>query len=102
MAPGCLDAMLDAALQREEAMQAALLMGIYILTTITLQFAGFGISQLVSYQWPTMGLMTFLMLFMVAFGVAWPVAVRIAEWAIQRFGFVVDTEQSGGATARRM
>jgi hypothetical protein len=82
-------------------MQAGVLLGIYVLTTVAVQLVGFGISQAVSYQWPTMGLMTFLVLFMAAFGLAWPLAVRIAEWALRHFGFEVETEQSGGPQRHR-
>ena len=76
-------------------MQALTLMIVYALTTITLQFLGFVISRLVDYEWPTLGLMSFLILFMVAFGLAWPIAVRIAEFLIRRSGHVVETQQSG-------
>jgi hypothetical protein len=78
-------------------MQAAILMGVYILTTIVVQLVGFGISQAVSYAWPTAGLMTFLVLFMAAFGLAWPIAVRITEFGLRHLGYEVETEQSGGA-----
>ena len=81
-------------------MQAAILLGIYVLTTIATQLVGFGVSQVVSTQWPTAGLMTFLVLFTCAFGLAWPIAVKIAEWAIQASGFVLQTEQSAGASRR--
>ncbi len=64
---------------------------------ISMQFIGFLISRLVDFEWPTLGLMTFLILFMGAFGLAWPVAVRIAEWVIKRAGYTLETEQSGGA-----
>ena len=77
-------------------MQALTLMIVYALTTITLQFFGFVISRLVDYEWPTLGLMSFLILFMAAFGIAWPIAVRIAEFLIRRAGHVVETAQSGG------
>jgi hypothetical protein len=82
-------------------MQAGALLGIYVLTTIVVQLVGFGVSQAVSYQWPAMGLMTFLVLFMAAFGLAWPLAVLIAESALRRFGFEVETEQSGGPQRHR-
>lgn len=78
-------------------MQAAVLMGVYILTTIVVQVVGFGISRAVTYAWPTAGLMTFLVLFMAAFGLAWPIAVRITEWGLRRLGYEVEVEQSGGA-----
>jgi hypothetical protein len=77
-------------------MQAFTLLIVYALTTISVQFVGFLISRLVDYQWPTLGLMTFLLLFMAAFGIAWPIAVRIAEFLIRRAGYVVETAQSGG------
>ena len=77
-------------------MQALTLMIVYVLTTFAVQFIGFLLSRLVDYEWPTLGLMTFLILFMGAFGIAWPIAVRLAEWLIRARGYVVQTEQSGG------
>ena len=82
--------------QRSIAVQALTLMIVYVLTTISVQFLGFLISRLVDYEWPTLGLMTFLILFLGAFGVAWPIAVRIAEFLIRRSGYEVETAQSGG------
>ena len=76
-------------------MQAAILLITYVLTVIAVQCAGFLISRLVDYQWPTLGLMTFLICFIGAFGLAWPIAVRIAEFLIRRSGHVVETQQSG-------
>jgi hypothetical protein len=81
-------------------MQALTLMVVYVLSTVTVQFIGFLISRLVDYEWPTLGLMTFLILFLGAFGLAWPIAVRIAEFLIRRAGYVVETEQSGGDARR--
>lgn len=81
-------------------MQALTLMTVYVLTTFTVQLIGFLISRLVDYEWPTLGLMTFLILFLGAFGVAWPIAVRIAEAIIRFRGYTVETEQSGGAARR--
>ena len=78
-------------------MQALTLMIVYVLTTVTVQFIGFLISKLIDYQYPTAGLMSFLILFLAAFGIAWPIAVRLAEWLIRSRGYVVETEQSGGA-----
>ena len=78
-------------------MQAVTLMVVYILTLISTQFVGFVISRLIDYQWPTLGLMTFLILFLAAFGIAWIPAVRIAEWLIRSRGLVVETAQSGRA-----
>ena len=71
-------------------MQALLLMGTYILTTITVQFAGFLISRLVDLQFPNFSLMVFLVLFIAAFGLAWPIAVYIAEWMIRASGRTVE------------
>jgi hypothetical protein len=76
-------------------MQSLVLMVIYVLTTISVQFVGFLISRLINYEWPTLGLMTFLLLFLAAFGIAWPIAVRIAEWLIRSRGYVIQTEQTG-------
>ena len=80
-------------------MQALTLMIVYILTLISTQFVGFLISRLIDFQWPTLGLMTFLILFLAAFGIAWLPAVRIAEWIIRSRGFEVETKQSGRAPA---
>lgn len=60
-------------------MDAAALIGIYIVVTMIFQGIGFLLSQAVDYEWPTAGLMTFLLLFLGAFFVAWPIAVRIFE-----------------------
>ena len=82
-------------------MQSALLIFIYLLTAVVLQFIGFLISRAIDYEWPTAGLMTFLILFMAAYGFGWPIAVRITEALLRRAGIEVETEQSGGASARR-
>ena len=71
-------------------MQAAVLMGIYILTAAAVQFIGFLISRLVDYQWPAAGVMAFLVLFLAAYGIAWPIAVWITEWAIVKAGYEVE------------
>lgn len=81
-------------------MQSLTLMIAYVLSVLTLQFIGFLISRAVDYQWPTLGLMTFLILFMAAFGFAWPLAMRVAEWLIRRPGYEIETEQSGGVGRR--
>jgi hypothetical protein len=77
--------------------QALILMVTYVLTLISVQFIGFVISRLVDYQFPSFGLMTFLLLFIGAFGIAWPIAVRLAEWLIRSRGYVVETQESGRA-----
>jgi uncharacterized membrane protein YkvI len=71
-------------------MQALFLMTVYVLTLIAVQFAGFLISRLVDYEFPSFGLMTFLMLFIAAFGIAWLPAVRIAEGLIRWSGREVE------------
>jgi hypothetical protein len=80
-------------------MQALTLMITYVLTLFTTQFVAFLISRLVDYEFPTLGLMTFLILFMAAFGIAWLPAVRITEWLIRSRGYVVQTQQSGRAAS---
>lgn len=72
-------------------MQALLLMIIYILTTIVVQFCGFLVSRLVDLQYPALSVMVFLVLFLAAFGIAWPIAVYITERLIVRSGRVVET-----------
>jgi hypothetical protein len=72
-------------------MQSAALMIVYILCTIVVQAIGFGISRIVDIQWPAAGLTTFLVIFLLAFGVAWPLALRITEWGIRKAGHEVDT-----------
>ena len=81
-------------------MQALTLMIVYVLTTALVQFIGFLISRVVDYEYPTLGLMTFLILFLASFGLAWPVAVRIADWLIVCLGMTLETEQSGGLLRR--
>ena len=71
-------------------MQALALMAIYILTAAVVQFIGFLISRAVDYQWPTVSVMVFLMLFLSAYGIAWPIAVWITEWAIVKLGYEVE------------
>ncbi len=73
-------------------MQAAILMITYILTTMAVQAVGFLISRLVESQFPTLGLMTFLVVFIGAFGIAWPLAVLIAEWLIQKLGYQLEKD----------
>jgi hypothetical protein len=72
-------------------MQAGALIVMYVATAFTMQGIGFLISRVVDYQWPAAGLMTFLILFMAAYGIAWPVAVLITEWGIRKLGYAVET-----------
>jgi hypothetical protein len=60
-------------------MDAAALIGIYIVAAAVIQGIGFLISEAVDYEFPTAGLLTFLLLFLSAFWIAWPIAVRIFE-----------------------
>ena len=70
-------------------MQALALMTIFVFTAAVFQVVGFLISQLVDYQWPAAGLMTFLVIFLAAYAIAWPVAVWITESAIAKLGYQV-------------
>jgi uncharacterized membrane protein YkvI len=58
---------------------ALALMAIYIVVTAILQFAGFLVSRVVESVYPALGLMTFLVLYLGMFWLAWPIAVRITE-----------------------
>ena len=71
-------------------MQAMALMGIYILTAAIVQFIGFLVSRAVDYQWPTASVLVFLILFLAAYGIAWPIAVWITEWAIVKLGYKIE------------
>jgi hypothetical protein len=68
-------------------MQALMLIGIFVATAAVLQFIGFLISQVVTTFMPTAGLLSFLVMFLAAYGIAWPIAVRIAEWLIVKLGY---------------
>lgn len=69
-------------------------MVIYIFTTALVQFVGFLISRLVHIQFPSTSVMTFLVLFLAAFGVAWPIAVFVTEWLIKRSGRVIEVRDA--------
>ena len=71
-------------------MQALTLMIVYMFTTVAVQFCGFLISRVVDYTNPSLGLMTFLILFIASFGIAWPIAVRLAEWGMKRAGLTIE------------
>ena len=58
------------------------LLATYIVVTIFLQCVGFLVGTLAGYLDPTLSLMTFLILFMGMFWLAWPLAVRISDWLI--------------------
>jgi hypothetical protein len=80
-------------------MDAASLIIIYIITTMFFQVIGFGISRVIDYQFPAAGLLAFLLFFLSAFYLAWPVAVFIFDkvWGDRaRRG-----EDEATATARR-
>ena len=57
---------------RRLAMQAVTLIVTFVLTAAVVQFAGFLISQGIDRVWPTAGLLTFLILFLTAYGIAGP------------------------------
>jgi hypothetical protein len=63
---------------------------VYIFTTALVQFLGFLISRVVHLQFPSTSVMTFLVLFLAAFGLAWPIAVYVTEWLIKRSGRKVE------------
>ena len=58
---------------------AILLMGVYLVTVVIGQAIGFGISRVVNEFAPAAGLLTFLVLFIAMFWLAWPVAVYLTE-----------------------
>jgi hypothetical protein len=58
---------------------AILLMITYIFVVMVVQALGFGVSKLVDYINPSWSLLVFLVLFIGAFGLAWPIAVRLTE-----------------------
>ena len=72
-------------------MQAGLLIVVFLVTAAVGQAIGFGISRVVDHSWPAAGTLTFLILFLCAYGVAWPIAVRITEWLIVRAGHTVQS-----------
>ena len=72
-------------------MQAGLLIAVFVVTAAVVQAVGFGISRIVDYKWPTAGTLTFLILFICAYGIAWPIAVWITEWLIVKAGYKVQT-----------
>jgi hypothetical protein len=57
---------------------AMALIAAYIVITAILQFVGFLISLVVDKLDPTLSLLTFVILFLVMFWVAWPLAVRVS------------------------
>ena len=72
-------------------MQALFLMGTYVATLIVVQFIGFLISRVVDLQFPTASVMVFLLVFLAAFGIAWPIAVWVTEFIIRRSGHTIET-----------
>jgi hypothetical protein len=68
-------------------MQAMTAIGVFVATAIFFQFLGFLVSRGVASFWPAAGLLTLLILFLAAYGITWPIAVRIAEWLIVRLGY---------------
>ena len=57
---------------------ALALIGTYIIITAILQIAGFGISWVVGEFDANLSLMTFVVLFLGMFFLAWPIAVRLS------------------------
>jgi uncharacterized membrane protein YhaH (DUF805 family) len=58
---------------------AILLLMTYVFVVMALQALGLGASRLVDYASPSWSLLFFLVLFIGAFGLAWPIAVRLTE-----------------------
>jgi hypothetical protein len=58
---------------------AIVLVGVYIAFTLVLQGAFFFVSQAIDRFAPEWSLLVFLILFMSAYGLAWPLAVRATE-----------------------
>jgi hypothetical protein len=58
---------------------AILLVMTYLFVVVVLQALGLGISKLTDYVNPAWSLLVFLVLFIGAFGLAWPVAVRLTK-----------------------
>ena len=72
-------------------MQAGILMLTYVATVVVVHSIGFLISRVVAYSNPAFGLTTFLVLFLASFGIAWPIALRLAEFGLRRAGYVIET-----------
>jgi hypothetical protein len=58
---------------------ALLLMGVYLLVTLVLQGSFILVSRFIDQFSEEWSLLVFLVLFMAAFALAWPIAVRITE-----------------------
>ena len=58
---------------------AIILMLVYLIVAFVLQMVGFGISKMVDYVRPSLSMSVFLLLYFCAFGLAWPIAVRLTE-----------------------
>ena len=58
---------------------AILLLLVYVVVAVILQAIGFGLSKLVDYVNPAWSMTAFLLLYFCAFGLAWPIAVRVTE-----------------------
>jgi len=56
-----------------------ILLGTYLLVIVVLQILGYFVSRAVGHFDPTLSLMTFLILFIGMFGLAWPIAVRLID-----------------------
>jgi hypothetical protein len=70
-------------------MQGIFLVVVYIITAAAVQAIGFFVSRAIEYVYPTLGLTMFLIVFLGAFVVAWPIAYWITVTAIRKAGFKV-------------
>jgi len=74
---------------------AILLLLTYIFVVMVLQALGFGVSKLVDYINPASSLLVFLVLFIAAFGFAWPIAVRLTEPKSMKDALKIDLKHAG-------
>lgn len=72
-------------------MQAGLLIVVLLFTAALVQALLFGISWIVDHRWPAAGMLMFLPLFLCAYCIARPIAVRITEWLIVKAGHKVQS-----------
>jgi hypothetical protein len=85
-------------------MDSLVLIAVYIGVAAVLQLAGFGVSRVVDYEFPTAGLLTFLAMFLSAFFLAWPIAVRAFEkiWGHRTFSGETDSQAAARRSGKRI
>jgi hypothetical protein len=70
---------------KETAMETIILIAVYVVVAAVLQLLGYAVSLLVDLANPAWGLLSFLLLFLSAFWLAWPIAVWVTEPKTLRF-----------------